>query len=155
MKRDVLLGDKQLEWFRRLHDELSIDYDALKAENDLLKSNASMPCNSCVALRNDLDMARNEIALLKSNTSFPCGSCESLLAEINELKLTHTTCVDELEHARAKINELKTLSSTMCSVMKSDDALLAPNGNHDALDDILDIDASIIICNSCIEASAQ
>ena len=94
LKRDVSLGDKQLEWFKSLLDEPSIDYDALKAENDLLKFNASMPRNSCVALHNDLDLARNEIALLKSNASLPCVSCESLLAEINELKLTHTTCVD-------------------------------------------------------------
>ena len=101
MKRDVSLGDKQLEWFRSLFDEPFTDYDALKAENDLLKFNASMPCISCVALHNDLDLARNETALLKSNASLPCVSCESLLAEINELKLTHTTCVDELEHARA------------------------------------------------------
>ena len=74
MKRDVSLGDKQLEWFKSLLDEPSIDYDALRAENDMLKSNASMPCNSCVALHNDLDMARNEIDLLKSNASLPCGS---------------------------------------------------------------------------------
>jgi len=85
LKIDVFLGDKQLEWFRRLLDELSIDYDALKAENDLLKSNASMPCNSCIALHNDLDLARNKIALLKSNAFFPCGLCESLFVKINEL----------------------------------------------------------------------
>ena len=53
-----------------------------------------MPCNSCDVLHNDLDMARNEIALLKSNTSLPCVSCECLLAEINELKLTHTPHVN-------------------------------------------------------------
>jgi len=51
-------------------------------------------------------MARNEIALLKLSASLPCISCESLLAEINELNLTHTTCLDELEHARAEINEM-------------------------------------------------
>jgi len=50
LKRDVSLGDKQLEWFRSLLDEPSSDYGALKAENDLLKSNTSMPCNSCDVL---------------------------------------------------------------------------------------------------------
>ena len=99
-----LSGDaSQLEWFRSLFDEPSIDYDALKAENDLFKSNASMPCNSCDVLHNDLYKARDEIALMKRNASLPCGSYESLLAEIDNLKLTHTTCVNELEHARAEI----------------------------------------------------
>lgn len=59
MKRDVYLGDKQLEIRRRLLDELHIDYDALKSENYLLKSNGSMPCNSCIALSDDLDKARD------------------------------------------------------------------------------------------------
>jgi len=77
--------------------------------------NASKPCNSCIVLNDDLDKARVEIALLKSNASLPCGSCESLLAEINELKLTHTTCVEQLEHAWAEINEMKSLPSIMCS----------------------------------------
>ena len=87
---------------------------------------------------------------MKSNASLPCVLCESLFAEINELNLTHTTCVEQFEHARAQINEIKSLSSTICSMMKSDDALLAPSDNHDALHDISDIDASIIICTSCI-----
>ena len=79
----------------------------MKSENDLLKSNASMPCNSCTALKDDLYKARDEIALLKLNASLPCVLCESLFAEINELNLTHTTCVEQFEHARAQINEIK------------------------------------------------
>ena len=55
LKRDVYLADKQLECRRRLIDQLYVDYDALKSENDLLKCNASIPCNSCVALNDDLD----------------------------------------------------------------------------------------------------
>ena len=78
----------------------------MKSENDLLKSNASMPCNSCTALKDDLYKARDEIALLKLNSSLLCVLCESLFAEINELNLTHTTCLDELEPARAEINEM-------------------------------------------------
>src|SRR5687767_8726381 len=109
LKGDVYLGDKQLESHRRLLDELSIDYDALKSENEMLKSNTSMPCNSCVALNNDLDKARDEIVLLKSNASLPCVSCESLFAKINQLKLTHTTCVEQLEHARSEICEMKSM----------------------------------------------
>ena len=39
--------------------------------------------------------------------------------------------------------------------MKSDDALLAPSDNHDALHDISDIDASIIICASCVDLRCE
>jgi len=113
LKRDVYLGDKQLQIRRRFLDELYIDYDALKSENDLLKSNASMPCNSCIALNDNLDKARDDIALLKSNASLPCVYCESLLAEVNELKLTHTTCANELERARAKICKMKSMPCSM------------------------------------------
>ena len=42
-----------------------------------------------VRMVSDIDKARDGIALLKLNASLPCVSCESLLAEVNELKLTH------------------------------------------------------------------
>ena len=152
MKRDVSLGDKQLEWFKSLLDEPSIDYDALKAENDLLKFNASMPRNSCVSLHNDLDLARNKIALLKSNASLPCVSCESLLAKINDLKLTHSTCVEELEHAKAEICEMKSMSCSMCSLVLDDDSCLTSCDNHETLLDVNNDDCSCgLICTSCID----
>ena len=72
-----------------------------------------MPCNSCIALNDNLDKARDDIALLKSNASLPCVYCESLLAEVNELKLTHTTCANELERARAKICKMKSMPCSM------------------------------------------
>ena len=106
------------------NDELRSSLACLKSEFDLLKSNSLMLCNSCVVLNDDLDKARIEIALLKSNASLPCVSCESLLAEINELKLTHTTCVDELEHARAEICEIKSMPCSKCSLMHNDDACI-------------------------------
>jgi len=142
LKRDVYLGDKQLQIRRRFLDELYIGYDALKSENDLLKSNASMPCNSCIALNDNLDKTRDDIALLKLNASLPCVSCESLLAEINELKLTHTTCVEQLEHARAEINEMKSMPSSMSSLIFYDDTLL--DVNDDAC-------SCGLICTSCID----
>jgi hypothetical protein len=86
---------------------LNVAIADLKSELDIVKSYASMPCDICVALHNDLDTARDEISLMKSNAFLPCGSCESLLAEIDNLKLAHTTCVNELEHARAEICEMK------------------------------------------------
>ena len=110
LKNETNVSRKHVEFFRRACDKLDEENDelksslaCLKSENESLKCNASMPCNSCVTLNCDLDMARSRIALLESNASLPCISCESLLAEINELKLTHTTCVDELEHARVEL----------------------------------------------------
>ena len=152
LKRDVSLGDKQLEWFRCLLNEPSVDYDALKAENEMLKSNASMPCNSCVGLHNDLDLARNEIVLLKSNASLPCVSCESLLAEIDNLKLTHSTCVDELKRARAEICEMKSMPCTKCSFILDDNVCPTSCDIHDTLPDVNDDAYSCgLICTSCIE----
>jgi len=127
------------------NDDLNASLACLKSENDTLKSNASMPCNSCVALHSDLDKARDEVVLLKSNASLPCASCESLIAEIKELKLTHTTCVEQLEHARAEINEIKSLPSAMCSLKE----------NGDALYGISKIDASPIICTTCIDLKSE
>ena len=49
---------------------------------------------------------------------------ESLLAEISKLKLTHTTCVGQLEQARDEICKLKSMSCGMCSLVLDDDAWL-------------------------------
>jgi hypothetical protein len=94
----------------------------LQSKIELFKSNAYVPSNSCVALNDELDMARSKIALLESSASLPCVSCESLHAEINELKLTHTTCVDELEHARAEICDMKSIPYSKCSLLLVEDA---------------------------------
>jgi len=118
----------------------------------LLKSNASKPCNSCIALNDDLDKARDDTALLKSNASLPCVSCESLLAEIEELKLTQTTCVDQLEHARVKICEMKSIPCSMCSFILDDDVCPTSCDINDTLSDVNDDDCSCgLICTSCIE----
>lgn len=131
---------------------LSLACDDLAFENNMLKSNASMPCNSCVALNNDLDEARSKIALLESSASLPCVSCESLLAEIKELKLTHTTCVDELEHARAEICDMKSMPCSKCSLFLEVDACHTSCDNHDALLDVNDDSCSCgLICTSCID----
>jgi hypothetical protein len=91
------------------NDELRSSLANLQSEIDLLKFNAFIPCNSCVALNDELDMIRIKIALLESSASLPCTSCQSLLADFNQLKLPHTTCVDELEHAKAEICELESM----------------------------------------------
>ena len=115
----------------RKNDNLNSSLNCLRSENEILKSNASMPCNSCVASNDDPYKARDEIALIKSNASLPCGSCESLLAEINELKLTHTTCVNELEHARAEICEMKYMSCSTCHFILDNNICQISYDNHD------------------------
>jgi hypothetical protein len=78
-------------------------------------------------------MARSKILLLESNAFLSCVSCEFLHAEINELNLTHTTCVDELEHARAEICD-----------------------NVDALLYVNDVACSCdFICISCIDLESE
>jgi hypothetical protein len=47
--------------FLRENEDLNLSLANLQSEIDLLKSNASMPCNSCVALSDELDMARSKI----------------------------------------------------------------------------------------------
>ena len=131
--------------------ELNSSLACLQSENDMLKSNASMPCNSCVALHNDLDLARNKIVVLKSSASLPCVFCESLLAEINKLNLTHSTAVDELEHDRAKICEMKSMPCSMCSFIVDDNICSTSCDIHDTLSDVNDNDCSCdFICTSCI-----
>jgi hypothetical protein len=98
-----------------------------------------MPCNSCVALNGELDMARSKIVLLELSASLPCVSCESLHAEINELKLTHTTCVDELEHARAEICDMKSIPCSKFSLLLLEDACHTSYDKVDALLDVNDV----------------
>jgi hypothetical protein len=154
---DALLAENKLvrgedvSTLLRENEELNLSLANLQSEIDLLKSNASMPCNSCVALNNDLDVARSKIALLETSASLQRVSCESLLAEINELKLAHTACVDELEHARAEICDKKSMPCSKCSL------LLVENACHtcdkvDALLDVNDVAYSCdFICTSCID----
>jgi hypothetical protein len=92
LKPETSCRNKHVKALRRACDNLEFENDELRSslaklqsEIDLLKSNASMSRNSCVALDINLDVARSKIALLETNAAFPCVSCESLLAEINEL----------------------------------------------------------------------
>jgi hypothetical protein len=75
-----------------------------------------------------------------------------LLAEINELKLTHTTCVDELEHARTKIDEISSRPCSLCSLKLIDDACFTSCVNNEALLDVNnDVSLTSLICTSCID----
>jgi hypothetical protein len=140
----------------RKNEELNSFIAFLIDEIDLLKSNASMPCNSCVALNDELDMARSKILLLESRASLSCVSCESLHVEINELKLSHTTCVYEHEHARAEICDMKYMPSSKCSLWLVDDACHNSCDDDNALQDINDVACSCdFICTSCIDLESE
>lgn len=95
-----------------LKHELRRSAILLESANSVIDASSFTSAN----LREQLDDVKNELALLQSTTSLPCGSCESLHANLNELKLAHSTCVDELKHARAKIVELDSMPS-LCSLL--------------------------------------
>ena len=102
----------------------------------------------------ELECAKTKITLLKSNALLPCVSCESLRAEINKLKLTHTTCVDELEHARAEIIEINSRPCSSCSL--NENACHASSDIHDSLLDVNgDVSSTDFICTSCIDLEKE
>jgi hypothetical protein len=142
--------------FLRENEHLNLSLANLQSEIDSLKSNASMPCNSCVALNDELDMARSKIAFLESSVSVPCVSRGSLLAKINNLKLTQTTCVDELEHARAEICDMKSMPCSRCYLFLVEDACHTSCDDDDALRDVNDVAFSCdLVCTSCINLESE
>jgi hypothetical protein len=163
LQHETSCCNKHVEALRRACDNLDFENDELRtslanlqSEIDLLKCNASMLCNSCVALNINLDMARSKIALLETSASMPCVSCESLIDEINELKLTHTTCVDELEHDRAEICEFKSMSCSKCSLLLVEGACHTSCANDNGLRDVNDVACSCdFVCTSCIDLESE
>ncbi|TVT98833.1 hypothetical protein EJB05_55848, partial [Eragrostis curvula] len=122
---------------------------SMLAETDSLKSNASMPCDSCVALRKDLDCAKVEIGNLMSLARKGCNSCIGMLAENEKLKLDHSTCLEKLEIAKAKIARITSMPSSTFSSTLNDDACLNSCAHHDALHDMHMSDFSSNSCTSC------
>jgi hypothetical protein len=90
----------------------------------------------------------SEIKLLKSNVS--CDSCVGMLAENEKLKLDYSTCVEQLEIARAEIIEINSIHSSTCSSTLNNDTCIDSNDNHDILIDITTCNVSTISCASCI-----
>ena len=95
-------------------DNLNNSLACLKSENELLKSNASMPCDSCVALHDELDSAKLEIGNFRSMARDDCDSCIDMLAEFDKLKLTNSFYLEQLENARAEIIYIKARPCSMC-----------------------------------------
>jgi hypothetical protein len=97
--------------------------------------------NTCDSLLSDnykmirtIACLNSEIELLKSNVS--CDSCVGMLAENKKLKLDYSTCVEQLEIARADIIEINSMHSSTCSSTLNYDTCIDYNDNHDVLLDI-------------------
>jgi hypothetical protein len=91
----------------------------------------------------------SEIELLKSNVS--CDSCVGMLAKNKKLKLDYSTCVEQLEIARAEIIEINSMHSSTCSSTLNNDTCIDSNDNHDVLFDINACNVSTISGASCID----
>jgi hypothetical protein len=89
----------------------------------------------------------SEIELLMSNVS--CDSCVGMLAENEKLKLDYSTCVEQLEIARAEIIEINSIHSSTCSSTLNNDTCIDSNDNHDVLLDINAYNMSTASCTSC------
>jgi hypothetical protein len=90
----------------------------------------------------------SKIELLKSNVS--CDSCVCMLAENEKLKFDYSTCVEQLEIARAEIIEINSMHSSTCSSTLNNNTCIDSNDNHDILLDINACNVSTIECTSCI-----
>jgi hypothetical protein len=110
--------------------------------------------NACDSLHSDnykmirtIACLNSEIELLKSNVSY--DSCVGMLTENEKLKLDYSTCVEKLEIARAKIIEINSSHSSICSSTLNNDTCIDSNGNHNVLLDINACNVSTISCASC------
>jgi hypothetical protein len=116
-----------------------------------VKKYKSRYSNACDSLLSDNDKMihsiaclNSEIELLKLNVSY--DSCVGMLAENEKLKLDYSTCVEQLEIARAEIIEINSMQSSTCSSTLNNDTCIESSDNHDVL---LDINASNVSTISC------
>jgi hypothetical protein len=125
--------------------------DKLERKVEKYKSTYSNACDSL--LSDNYKMIRtiaclsSEIELLKLNVS--CDSCVGMLAENEKLKLDYSTCVEQLEIARAEIIEINSMHSSTCSSTLNNDTCIDSNDNHDVLVDINTCNMSTGSCTSC------
>jgi hypothetical protein len=125
--------------------------DKLERKVKKYKSKYSNACDS--VLSDNYKMIRtiaclnSEIELLKSNVS--CDSCVDMLPENEKLKLDYSTCVEQLEIARAEIIEINSMHSSTCSSTLNNDTCIDFNDNHDVLLDINACNMSTASCTSC------
>jgi hypothetical protein len=127
--------------------------DKLDRKVEKYKSRYSNACDSLVndnyKMIHTIACLNSEIELLKSNVS--CDSCVCMLAENEKLKLDYSTCVEQLEIARAEIIEINSMHSSTCSSTLSNNTCIDSNDNHDVLLDINACNVFAIDCVSCID----
>uniref|UniRef100_J3LVC4 Uncharacterized protein n=1 Tax=Oryza brachyantha TaxID=4533 RepID=J3LVC4_ORYBR len=116
-----------------LNDDLKTSFASMTSEINALKCNASMLCDSCVALHDELASAKVEIDNIKSLSKIECDSCTKIIAKKEKINLAYVSRVDQLEKAKAEINKFKASSYNMCSLIAiaNDDHLTSCN--HDKL----------------------
>jgi hypothetical protein len=128
-----------------------VKIDKLERKVEKYKSIYSNACDSLFSVNykmiHTMTCLNSEIELLKSNVS--CDSCVGMLAENEKLKLDYSTCVEQLEIARAEIIEINSFYSSTCSSTLNNDTCIHSNDNHDVLLNINACNVSIISCTSC------
>jgi hypothetical protein len=116
--------------------DVKIDNPERKAEK--YKSRYSNACDSLLSdnykIIRTIACLNSEIELLKSNVS--CDSCVGMLAENEKLKFDYSTCVQQLEIARAEIIEINSMYSSTYSSTLNNDTCIDSIDNHDVLLDI-------------------
>jgi hypothetical protein len=125
--------------------------DKLERKVKKYKSRYSNACDSLLSdnykMIRTIACLNSKIELLKSNVS--CDSCVGMLAENEKLKLHYSTCVKQLEIARAEIIEINSMHSTTCSSTFNNDTCIDSNDNPDVLLDINACNMSTASCTSC------
>jgi hypothetical protein len=126
--------------------------DKLEKKVEKYKSRYSNACDSLLSdnykMIRTIACLNSEIKFLKSNVS--CDSCVGMLAENEKLKLDYSTCVEQLEIARAEIIEINSMHSSTCSSTLKNDTCIDYNDNHGILLDINACNVSTISCTSYI-----
>jgi hypothetical protein len=125
--------------------------DKLEKKVEKYKSRYSNACDSLLSdnykMIRTIACLNSEIELLKSNVS--CDSCVDMLAENEKLKLDYSTCVEQLEIARAEIIKINSTHCSTCSSTLNNDTCIDSNDNHDALLDINVFNVFTISYASC------
>jgi hypothetical protein len=128
-----------------------VKIDKLERKVEKYKSRYSNACDSLLSdnykMIRTIACLNSEIELWKSNVS--CDSCVVMLAENEKLKLDYSTCVEQLEIARAEIIEINSMHSSTCSSNLNNDTCIDSNDNHDVLLDINACNMSTTSCTSC------
>jgi hypothetical protein len=124
--------------------------DKLERKIEKYKSRYSNACDFLLSdnykMIQTIACLNSEIELLKSNVS--CDSCVGMLAENEKLKLDYSTCVEQLEIARAEIIEINSMYYSTFSSTLNNDTCINSNDNHDVLLDINACNMSTASCTS-------